>query len=208
MQSLPMDDDSAEKEPAPSALELVNERLEKAIEQLRLANEALQITSHELGALNNQLEMMSEQVENLSQEVVRLRDGYTHALNHIPYPVVLVDKEGKIEAWNTAAQQLFHLAPDVSVGMDLSEFPVQPSLCRTLSRKHRVVMAGGTTPKLRNQLLHVKRAVHRMDVHFTSLSQERSSHGVLLMFVSSPARDGVVTVWEENGNDIADSAVS
>ena len=46
-----------------------------------------------------------------------------------------------------------------------------------------------------------------MDVHFTSLSQERSSHGVLLMFVSSPARDEVVTVWEENGNNIA-SAVS
>src|ERR1700677_345172 len=117
-----MENDSVEKEPAPSALELVNEQLEAAIEQLRLANEALQVTSHELGALNHQLEMMSEEVENLSQEVVRLRAGYSNAFNHIPYPVVLVDKKGKVEAWNTAAQQLFHLASDASVGMDLSEF--------------------------------------------------------------------------------------
>jgi PAS domain-containing protein len=198
MQSLPMDDDSAEKEPAPSALELVNERLEKAIEQLRLANEALQLTSHELGALNNQLEIMSEEVENLSQEVVRLRDGYTHALNHIPYPVVLVDKEGKIEALNTAAQQLFHLAPDVSAGMDLSEFPVQPSLGRTLSRKHRTVVERGTPLMLRNQLVHVKRAIHRMDVNFTSISRQRCNADVLVAFMSSPAWDGVVTLCERN----------
>ncbi len=207
MQSLAMDDDRVEKEPAPSALELVNERLEEAIEQLRLANEALQITSHELGALNNQLEMMSEEVENLSQEVVRLRAGYSHALNHIPYPVVLVDNKGKIEAWNNAAEQLFHLAPDASVGMDLSEFPVQPSLGKTLCRKHRVVMAGGAAPALRNQLLHVKRAIHRMDVQFTAFSRERSNHGVLVTFVSSPARDGLITVWARHDN-MVDSAAS
>jgi two-component system CheB/CheR fusion protein len=207
MQSLSMDDDSLDDEHAPSALELVNERLEDAIDQLRLANEALHRTSNELGALNNQLEIMNEEVDSLSREIERLRDGYTHALDHMPFPAVLTDKEGKIEAWNTAAQQLFHLAFDVSVGIDLSEFPVQPSLGQALSRKHRAVMEGGTTP-LRNQLLYVKRAIHRMDVHFTSLSRERSSQGVLVMFVSSPARDGVVSLWEQNGNEMVDSAAS
>ncbi len=39
MQSLPTDDDGLGRERAPAALELVNERLEKAIEQLRLANQ-------------------------------------------------------------------------------------------------------------------------------------------------------------------------
>ena len=84
-------------------------------------------------------------MERLSQEVVRLRDGYAHALNHVPYPAVLADKEGKIEAWNTAAQKLFHLALDAWVGIDLSEFPVQPSLGRALRRKHRAVVEGTTT---------------------------------------------------------------
>lgn len=137
MQSLPTDDGSLDNERAPAALELVNERLEKAIEQLRLADEALQVTRHELGTLNNQLEMMNDEMERLNKEVIRLRDGYAHAFNHVPYPVVLADKEGKIEAWNTAAQKLFHLALDAWVGIDLSEFPVQPSLGRALRRKHR-----------------------------------------------------------------------
>ncbi len=205
MQSLPTDDDGLGKERAPAPLELVNEQLEEAIEQLRLANQALQATGHELGTLNHQLEMMHEEMERLSQEVVRLRDGYAHALNHVPYPAVLADKEGKIEAWNTAAQKLFHLALDAWVGIDLSEFPVQPSLGRALRRKHRAVVEGTTTLTLSNQLVQVKRTILRMDVHFTSLSRERASHGVLLTFMTSPARDKVVSVWERNKVDSAAS---
>jgi nitrogen fixation/metabolism regulation signal transduction histidine kinase len=205
MEPLPTDDDGLVEERAPAALELVNERLEKAIEQLRLANKALEVTGHELGTLNNQLEMMHEEMEKLSQEVVRLRDGYAHALDHLPYPVVLADKEGKIEAWNTSAQKLFHLSLDAWVGIDLSEFPVQPSLGRALRRKHRAVVEGGSASMLSNQLVHVKRAIHRMDVHFTSLSRERSSHGVLVMFLTSPARDEVVSAWERNKVDSAAS---
>jgi nitrogen fixation/metabolism regulation signal transduction histidine kinase len=205
MQPLPTDDDGLAGERAPAALELVNERLEKAIEQLSLANKALEVTGHQLGTLNNQLEMMQEEMEKLSQELVRLREGYTHTLSHLPYPVVLTDEEGKIEAWNTAAQKLFHLALDAWVGIDLSEFPVQPSLGRALRRKHRAVVEGGAASMLSNQLVHVKRAIHRMDVHFTSLSRERSSHGVLVTFVTSPTRDEAVTVWEPNEMDSAAS---
>ncbi len=197
MQLLPREDDNLDRKQAPPALELVNEKLERAIEQLRLTHLTLQVTSQELCALNHQLEMMNEEVESLNQEVVRLRDGYTRALDHLPHPAVLADEQGKIEAWNTAAQKLFHLALDASVGLDLSEFPVQPSLGQALSRKHRAVVERGTTLMLRNQLVHVKRAIHRMDVHFTSLSREQSSHGVLVTFVISPARDGVATAWEQ-----------
>jgi nitrogen fixation/metabolism regulation signal transduction histidine kinase len=198
MQPLPTDDDGLAGERAPAALELVNERLEKAIEQLRLANKALEVTGHQLGTLNNQLEMMHEEMEKLGQEVVRLREGYVHALDHLPYPIVLADKKGKIEAWNTAAHKLFHLALDAWVGVDLAEFPVQPSLGRALRRKHQAVVEGGAASMLSNQLVHVKRAIHRMDVHFTSLSRERSSHGVLVTFVTSRARDEGVSVWERN----------
>jgi predicted RNase H-like nuclease (RuvC/YqgF family) len=72
MQSLPMKDDSLDKEQAPFTLEAVNEPLQQAIEQLRLANQALEATTDEIGALNDQLEMMHEEVESLSREVVRL----------------------------------------------------------------------------------------------------------------------------------------
>jgi nitrogen fixation/metabolism regulation signal transduction histidine kinase len=207
MQSWSTHEDSGEEQ-LPEALELVNERLEEAIEQLRLASEALQVTGHELATLNNQLEMMNEEMERLSQEVVRLRSGYVHTLNHVPYPVVLADEEGKIETWNIAARQLFHPALDGVVGIDLSEFPVQPSLGRALRRKHRAVMEGGTALMLSNQLVHVKRAIHRMDVHFTLLSRGPLSHGVLIAFVSSSAREKVAAALELSGNSMADSAAS
>jgi PAS domain-containing protein len=206
MESFEVSDESLDKEEVPSALELVNQKLEKAIEQLRLANEGLKTASYGVAVLNNQLEWMHEELESLSRQVVHLRAGYTQALDHMPFPAVLTDREGKVEAWNTAAQQIFHLAVDASVGIDLSEFPVQPSLGQVLSRKLRAVVEGGTTP-LRNQLVHVKRTVHRMDVHFTSLSR-RSTHGVLVMFVSSPARDGVVPLWERSGKELVNSAAS
>lgn len=70
------------------------------------------------------------------------------------------------------------------------------------------MVEGGATSTLSNQLVHVKRAIHRMDVHFTSLGRERSSHGVLVMFVSSPAREEVVSVWERKDNNLVDSAAS
>jgi PAS domain-containing protein len=195
-------------EQLPVALELVNERLEEAIEQLRLANEALQVTGHELATLHDQLEMMNEEMEKLNHEVAWLRAGYARTLNHIPYPVVLADEEGRIETWNTAAQQLFHPSLDGVVGIDLSEFPVQPSLGRALRRKHRAVMEGGTALRLSNQLVHVKRAIHRMDLHFTSLSRGPSSHGVLIAFVSSSAREEVAPALKLSGNSMADCAAS
>jgi hypothetical protein len=67
------------------------------------------------------------------------------------------------------------------------------------------VVDGGAASMLSNQLVHVKHAIHRMDVRFTSLSRERSSHGVLVTFVTSPARDKVVSVWGPNEVDSATS---
>jgi nitrogen fixation/metabolism regulation signal transduction histidine kinase len=176
------------------ALQSVNERLEKAIHQLHVASEALQATRHDFRSLNDQMEMMSQEIEILGQEVSRLREGYAHTLDHVPHPVVMVDKDGKVEVWNAAAQRLFHFATDYWVGADLSEIPVQPSLGQALRRKHRAVVERGTPLMISNQLVHVKRAVHRMDVHFTSLSRDRSSSSVLIMLLGAGARDGVVSL--------------
>ena len=95
-------------------------------------------------------------------------------------------------------QQLFNLAPDASVGIGPSEIPVQTSLGQAFSRKHRTVVERDTPLMLRNQLVHVKRAVHRLDVNFASISRHRCNADVLVAFMSSPAWDGVVTLCERN----------
>jgi PAS domain-containing protein len=162
----------------------LNDRLQKAIGQLQLANESLKATRQELCSLDQQLEIMSQKVEILSREVFRLKDGYSHALDHVPYAALMADDDGKIEAWNAAAQQLFHLTSPTSAGIELSEIPVQSSLRKTLSRKHRAAVEHGYPLILKDQAIHVGRTNHRMDVQFTSQG--------LLIFMSSPSRDGAV----------------
>jgi transcriptional regulator with PAS, ATPase and Fis domain len=159
------------------ALELVNEQLEKAIEQMRLANEALLATQQELHSLTRLVDSMHREVEVLSHELVRLRDGYVHTLDHLPYPALLTDRVGKVELCNRAAQRMFNIANDAYAGIDLCDIPVQPSLRQILSRKHRGVLKRGSALVLRNQVVQVKAALYRMDVHFASLSA-----GILVVF--------------------------
>jgi PAS domain-containing protein len=156
---------------------MVNDRLAKAIGQLQLANQSLRVSRQELCWLDQQLEIMNQEVEVLRREVVRLRVGYSHALDYVPYAALMADEDGTIEAWNAAAQQLFDLAALGSAGIDLSEVPVQPSLRKTLSRKHRAAVERGHPLILKDQEIQVGRTIHRMDVQFTSQG--------LVIFISS-----------------------
>jgi transcriptional regulator with PAS, ATPase and Fis domain len=174
MQSAPASEIAPGKQ---EALEQVNEQLEKAIEQMRQANEALLATQQELHSLTTMLDTMQQEVQVLSHELVRLRDGYVHTLDHVPYPALLTDRAGKVDLWNRAAQRMFNIANDAYAGIDLCEIPVQRSLRQMLSRKHRAVAERGSTLVLRNQVVQVKAALYRMDVHFASLSA-----GILVVF--------------------------
>jgi transcriptional regulator with PAS, ATPase and Fis domain len=174
MQSVPAGEISPGKQ---EALESVNEQLEKAIEQMRVTNDALLATQRELRSLTTLRDTMHQEVELLSHELVRLRDGYVYTLDHVPYPALLADSAGKVKLWNRVAQQVFNLADDAHIGIDLSEIPVQPSLRQILSRKHRIVVERGSALVLRNQVVQVTAALYRMDVHFASLSA-----GILVVF--------------------------
>jgi transcriptional regulator with PAS, ATPase and Fis domain len=180
------------------ALELVNEQLEKAIEQMRIANEALLATQQELHSLTTMLDTMQREVEVLSYEVVRLRDGYVHTLDHLPYPALLTDRFEKVELWNRAAQRMFNIANDAYAGIDLCDIPVQPSLRQILSRKHRAVVESGSVLVLRNQVVQVTAALYRMDVHFASLSA-----GILVVF-----RDTIAGLQERQKMNLVGSFAS
>jgi PAS domain-containing protein len=165
---------------------LLNTRLQKAIGQLQLANETLKATRQEMSSLDQQLDMMSQEIEILHREVARLRDGYSQTLDHVPYPTLMADEDGTIEAWNAAAQRLFNLVPTKAAGIDLSEIPVQDSLKKTICRKHRAAVERGHPLVVKDLVVHVGRTTHHMDVQFTSQG--------LVIFVSVPAREGAVTL--------------
>ena len=174
MQSLPPNESARSKD---KDLAVVNRQVENAIEQLRLANQALVATHQELHSLTSLVESMHHELDMLSDEIVRLRAGYACTLDHVPHAVLLADVEGKVEIWNQSAQQMFNLESDASTGIDLWEIPVQPSLRQILTQKHRAVVERGSALMLKNQLVQVKPALYRVDVHFASLSG-----GVLMVF--------------------------
>jgi PAS domain-containing protein len=165
-------------------LRFLNTRLAKAIGQLQLANQTLKATRHEMHSLDEQLDIMSQEIEILHREVLRLRDGYSQTLDHVPYPAFMADADGRIEACNAAAQRLFNLAPRRAANIDLSEIPVQPSLKKTICRKHRAAVERGHPLVVKDLVVQVGRATHRMDVQFTSQG--------LVIFMRSPAREGAV----------------
>jgi PAS domain-containing protein len=174
MQSLPAGVISPGKQ---EVLESVNGQLEKAIEQMRMANEALLTTQRELHSLTTLLDTMQHEVELLSHELFRLRNSYVYTLDHVPYPALLADNAGRVTLWNRAAQQMFNVSDDAHAGIDLSQIAVQSSLRQILSTKHREVVERGGTVVLRNQVVQVRAALHRTDVHLASLSA-----GILVVF--------------------------
>jgi PAS domain-containing protein len=165
-------------------LRLLNAKLQKAIAQLQSANQTLRSARSEICSLDQQLEIMSQEVEVLTREIVRLRDGYSHALDHVPHPALIADEDGRVESWNAAAQQLFGLAPSASARFELSEIPVQNSMQKTLSRKHRAALENGHPMVLKDQHIQVGRTVHKMDVQITSQG--------LVVFINSSGREGAV----------------
>ena len=176
----------------------VNEQLEKTIEQMRVTNAALLATRQELHSLTTLLDTMQQEVEMLSHELKRLKDGYLHTLDHVPYPVLLSDGAGRVEFWNRAAQRIFKFADDVHAGIDISRIPVQPSLQQILTRRHRAVAESGGSVVLRNQVVQVMAALYRMDVHFASLSA-----GILVVF-----RDTIAGLKEQEEIKLVDSFAS
>jgi PAS domain-containing protein len=165
-------------------LRFLNTRLAKAIGQLQLANQTLKTTRQEMCSLDQQIDMMAQEIEILHREVLRLREGYSQTLDHVPYPAFMADEDGRIEAWNAAAQRLFNLVPSRAANIDLSEIPVQPSLKKTICRKHRAAVEHGHPLVVKGQVVQVGRATHHMDLRFTSQG--------LVIFMRSPAGEGAV----------------
>ena len=193
MQSLPPNESVPGKD---KGLAVVNMQVENAIEQLRLANQALLATHQELYSLTSLVESMHNELDALSDEIARLRDGYAYTLDHVPHPVLLADAEGRVEIWNQSAQEMFNLEGDASTGIDLCQIPVQPSLRQILIQKHRAVVERGRALMLKNQLVQVKPALYRVDVHFASLSG-----GVLVVF-----RDALAGLKTKNINVVGSFA--
>jgi two-component system, chemotaxis family, CheB/CheR fusion protein len=169
-------------------LQSTNEELETTNEELQSTNEELETTNEELQSLNEELENMNDELEHRSRELHDLTSRYAETLRRMPWPVMLVDREEKIQLWNAAAQKLFGVSATSVVGVSMDRLPLEQSLSRTLVRRSRAVLKSQKGAVVRNLAFHIGAVRQVCDVHFTPIARDAAMEGVLVMFGASRER--------------------
>ncbi len=163
-------------------LQSTNEELETTNEELQSTNEELETTNEELQSLNEELENMNEELEFRTRELDSLNSRYAETLERMPWAVMVLDSEGRVQFWNTASRKLFDLEARSVVGLELSQLPIDTSLRAALVRRQKAIGERSTPMLLRNQHLNSTRSKMVFDVHLTPLSRDSGKPSLLLMF--------------------------
>lgn len=178
-------------------LQSTNEELETTNEELQSTNEELETTNEELQSLNEELENMNEELEQRTRALHELTARYAETLRRMPWPVMLVDREQKIQLWNAAAQKLFGVSATSVVGVSLNRLPLEQSLSRVLVRRSRAVLKRHKSTVLRNLSFNIGPTRQVCDVHFTAIAPA-AMEGVLIMFGGSSERAASVARASSN----------
>src|SRR5690349_16304920 len=106
-------------------LETTNEELQSTNEELETTNEELQSTNEELETMNEELQSTNDELETLNTEVTtrateldRVNLFLEGILGNMGVSVVLIDRERKIQVWNSMSTELWGLRSQEVEGHD------------------------------------------------------------------------------------------
>ena len=106
-------------------LQTTNEELQSTVEELETTNEELQSTNEELETLNEELESTNEEMGTVNDElrtrndeVKRLNDFLGSVLSGLRGGIVVMDRDRRIDVWNSTAESLWGLRADEVTGKD------------------------------------------------------------------------------------------
>jgi two-component system, chemotaxis family, CheB/CheR fusion protein len=107
-------------------LETTNEELQSTNEELETTNEELQSTNEELETMNEELQSTNEELETINDELGQRTDEINSVnafleaiLTSIEGGVIVVDREFRVTAWNSGAEQLWGLRSEEAQGEHL-----------------------------------------------------------------------------------------
>ena len=163
-------------------LQSTNEELETTNEELQSTNEELETTNEELQSLNEELETTNEELSARTRELDEVNARYTEMMERMPWPVFLVNEDGAIYMFNSAAQNLFGFASPSAKGMRLKELPLDAKSRQLLEERYQFVVKSHAATELRNRRMTTNRFQGTVTVHFIPLSKGSAGHGVILMF--------------------------
>jgi two-component system, chemotaxis family, CheB/CheR fusion protein len=180
-------------------LQSTNEELETTNEELQSTNEELETTNEELQALNEELGTTNEELEARTRELDALNEHYLETLEHLPWPVLLVDANQILHFWNAAAVQMFGLAAKSVVGLELSQLPLQQSFRNVLARRYREALLAKRPRRLRGLEIEVNAFQGKLDVQFIPLDYG-SNHESVLIVLEPPGAGAVAAVHKAVGS--------
>jgi len=163
-------------------LQSTNEELETTNEELQSTNEELETTNEELQSLNEELETTNEELSARTRELDEVNARYSEMIERMPWPVFLINEDGAIYMFNSAAQSLFGFASPSVKGMQLKELPLDGKSRQLLEDRYQFVLNSHAGTELRNRRMTTNRFQGTVTVHFIPLSKGSSGHGVIVMF--------------------------
>ena len=155
-------------------LQSTNEELETTNEELQSTNEELETTNEELQALNEELGTTNEELEVRSKELDELNARYSETLERMPWPLLLVNEDGNVQFWNSAATRLFGLGAKSVVGLQLNQVPVAEKLRGLLMRNYRDVLSRNRPKSVRGFFVEMESFKGPVNLQLTPLTEDRT----------------------------------
>jgi two-component system, chemotaxis family, CheB/CheR fusion protein len=154
-------------------LETTNEELQSTVEELETTNEELQSTNEELETMNEELQSMNDEL-HFSNDQLRDRQAEVDDLNMFMESVLaglragvaVVDRELKVLAWNTRAEDLWGVRTDEAIGQHLLNLDIGLPLEQLLPSLRRQVNAEDSDHETL-QLAAVNRRGRTVEVNVT-----------------------------------------
>jgi two-component system, chemotaxis family, CheB/CheR fusion protein len=167
-------------------LQSANEELETTNEELQSTNEELETTNEELQSLNEELETTNQELEERSKDLDQASSLYAQTLEKIHLPVLLVNRERKIEFWNSMALRLFGFKNKPPIEFQLEQLPLTEALRNVIIRRSHAVFIQQKPIVARNINLPGK-LYPSVDIHFSFVEREDQNSDVLIMFEARSA---------------------
>lgn len=130
-------------------LETTNEELQSTNEELETTNEELQSTNEELETTVQELQAANDQLGALNVELDRRRGAAREADEHqravlgsLPWPVVVLDRNGVVRTWNRAAEEIWGLEAGHVLQRPFWSVPVGDVAQKIRETLARVTMTG------------------------------------------------------------------
>jgi two-component system CheB/CheR fusion protein len=134
-------------------LETTNEELQSTVEELETTNEELQSTNEELETMNEELQSMNDELQS-SNDALRERTTEVSDLNTLMESVLtamqagvaVVDRDLKVQVWNSRADDLWGARQDETIGQHLLNLDIGLPLERLRPLIRRALNEEGDGP--------------------------------------------------------------